>query len=97
MSAAKCSKCSSNLEKHCGRGCSQCTSGYRCPRHGKHWAYATGGGGIFSSLVTGSGEKCRKCGNRVVNCRWCRGQAGKSCSSCGGTGQTCASHGRYWK
>lgn len=93
--AQKCSKCGSEVKSHCSRGCSSCTSGYVCPRHGKDWAYRTGGG-FFSSGVTGRGSKCRKCGARTVNCASCRGNAGRTCSSCGGTGQSCPSHGRFW-
>jgi hypothetical protein len=94
--AEQCSKCSATLEKHCTRGCSQCTSGYRCPRHGRDWAYRTGGD-FFSSGSPGAGSKCRKCSRATANCRWCKGQAGKTCKTCGGTGQTCPDHGRYWK
>lgn len=88
--------CGQTLEKHCnGKYCSQCTSGYRCPRHGKNWAYRTGAN-LFTSGSTGSGASCRKCHRKTVNCIACRGRTGRSCSQCGGTGQTCATHGRYW-
>jgi hypothetical protein len=92
----KCTRCGSALTTCCKRGCSRCTSGFTCPRHGKDWAYKTGGGGFFSSGRSGSGKTCRKCHNAVVNCQWCKGQSGRSCSTCGGTGQTCPRDGRYW-
>lgn len=91
------SSCGRQLEKcSCSHGCSRCQSGYRCPRHGKDWAYKTNGG-FFSSGSSGSGKKCRKCGCAVVNCRPCRGIAGKTCRECGGTGQTCPTHGQHWR
>lgn len=87
--------CGDDLTKHCDRGCSRCTSGYVCSRHGKDWAHRSGAS-LFSSGSSGSGAKCRRCHNRTVNCPHCRGATGKTCSSCGGTGQTCATHGRFW-
>lgn len=89
--------CGRTLEAHCTRRwCTSCTSGYRCPRHGKDWAYRTGGG-LFTSGATGSGATCRRCHKATVNCPWCKGRSGKTCSTCGGTGQTCATHGRNWR
>ncbi|MFD7096119.1 hypothetical protein [Streptomyces xanthophaeus] len=94
MSQMKC-RYGETLEKCCDRGCGRCTAGYVCPRHGKNWAYTTGGG-LFTAGRAGSGAKCRKDGKAVVNCPACRGQSGKTCSACGGSGQTCPTHGRYW-
>src|SRR5689334_4026915 len=96
----KCSQsgCGRELEKcSCSRGCSRCQSGYRCPRHGKDWAYQKSGGGFFSAPSRGSGQTCRKCHRPVVNCPSCRGVAGKTCSKCGGTGQTCPADGKNWR
>lgn len=92
----KCSRCGRTLECHCNRGCSRCTSGFVCPTHGKDWVYRTGGG-FFSSGASGSGAKCRKCGRPTTNCQYCHGRSGRTCSACGGTGQICTQHGRYWK
>jgi hypothetical protein len=90
-------RCGLELERHCSsRWCTKCTSGYRCPRHGKDWAYTTGGG-LFSSGRSGSGASCRRCHTRTVNCPWCKGRSGKTCGTCGGTGQTCPNHGRHWR
>ncbi|MGW7031371.1 hypothetical protein ACWGVR_33460 [Streptomyces xanthophaeus] len=90
MSQMKC-RYGETLEKCCDRGCGRCTAGYVCPRHGKNWAYTTGGG-LFTAGRAGSGAKCRKDGKAVVNCPACRGQSGKTCSACGGTGRF-AEHG----
>lgn len=95
MSATKC-RCGKTLERHCRTGCSSCTSGFRCPTHGKDWAQRTGGG-FFSSGRTGSGAKCRKCGRQTVNCSVCKGVAGKTHGQCRGTGQVCPEHDGYWK
>jgi hypothetical protein len=94
MTQLKC-RCGQQLEQCCSRGCNRCTSGKRCPRHGKDWAVMTGGG-LFSSGRSGNGAKCRKDQLPVVNCPHCRGQQGRTCGTCGGTGQTCPNHGRYW-
>lgn len=89
--------CGRTLEAHCNsRWCAKCTSGWICPTHGKNWAYLTGGG-LFTSGRTGSGATCRRCSRKTVNCQWCKGRAGKTCRTCGGTGQTCVIHGRHWK
>ncbi|MCP9972800.1 hypothetical protein [Streptomyces somaliensis] len=53
-------------------------------------------GGLFSAGRSGSGAECRKDRVPVVNCPYCRGQRGKTCGTCGGTGQTCPVHGRFW-
>lgn len=91
----KCAKCNATLVGHCRKGCGACTSGYRCPRHGKDWAYRTGAG-FFTSGRTGAGSTCRKCGARVVNCAVCKGHEGKSHRACNGTGQVCTRHGGHW-
>lgn len=88
--------CSHELERCCSRGCHKCTSGYRCPRHGKEWAYTTGGG-LFSSGRSGSGGKCRKDNRPLVNCPVCKGRAGRTHRECNNTGQLCPVHGGYWK
>ncbi|URM92438.1 hypothetical protein LUW75_23550 [Streptomyces sp. MRC013] len=88
-------RCGQHLERCCSRGCGRCTSGHRCPRHGKDWAVTTGGG-LFSAGRSGSGDRCRKDQVPVVNCPHCRGRRGRTCGTCGGTGQTCPVHGRFW-
>lgn len=90
-----CTTCGRTVQRHCARGCGRCTSGFVCPRHGKDWAYRTGGG-FLTAGATGTGARCRRCGTRTVNCRPCRGRKGRTCRACGGTGQTCPSHGRFW-
>lgn len=67
----KCTKCGRGLKTCCQRDCSRCTSGLRCPSHGKDWGHKTGGS-LFSSGVSGNAE-CKKCFAAVDNCSSCRG------------------------
>lgn len=93
----RCSICNQNLVQHCRRGqCPSCTSGFRCPTHGKDWAKKTGSG-FFKPGKSGSGDECRKCHRKTVNCPTCKGGVGRQCNKCGGTGQTCPVDGRFWK
>lgn len=73
------------------------SAGDQVPQARLDWAHQKSDGSFFSAPSRGSGQTCRKCHRPVVNCPSCRGVAGKMCSKCGTTGQTCPTDGKNWR